>query len=283
MTHQTKGIDLVLGAGGVKGFGHIGVLRALHDLKVEIGSVTGVSVGSLIAAMYTNGLSLDQIFAEMYNGMKNRNDPAILLKTLSFPDPISFMVGGSIDLTVPMREMVARLNLKTNDRLKIVSCDYFRKEPVLFAGENYDLAKAITASCALPTVMRPVWQMSEGGLRLLVDGAVYHYNPTDFCSGEAIVSSFLPATEPTSEWQQPIDLYFHYREMFMPIAGQRRYVDPSRHVVIEVGLPDVAGLNYGLSLAKCQQMEQDGYDRTIKAITAARAAGRLDARLEVTA
>jgi predicted acylesterase/phospholipase RssA len=72
MTHQTKGIDLVLGAGGVKGFGHIGVLRALHDLKVEIGSVTGVSVGSLIAAMYTNGLSLDQIFAEMYNGRRTQ-------------------------------------------------------------------------------------------------------------------------------------------------------------------------------------------------------------------
>src|SRR3990167_2949712 len=115
MTHKTKGIDLVLGAGGVKGFGHIGVLRALRDLKVEISSVTGVSVGSLIAAMYTNGLSLDQIFAEMYDGMKKRNDPTILLKTLSFPDPISFMVGGSIDLTGPMREMVARLNLKTND------------------------------------------------------------------------------------------------------------------------------------------------------------------------
>ena len=48
-------------------------------------------------------------------------------------------------------------------------------------------------------------------------------------------------------------------------------------------VPDVAGLNYGLSLAKCQQMEQDGYDRTIKAITAARAAGRLDAKVEVTA
>lgn len=277
MTHKTKGIELVLGAGGVKGFGHIGVLRALEELKVEIGSVTGVSVGSLIAAMYTNGLTLDQIFAEMYSGLQNRNNPAVLLKTLSLPDPVSFMVGGAIDISGAMREMVARLNLKTNDRLKIVSCDYFRKEPVLFSGGDYDLSLAITASCALPTVLRPVWHNGENGLSLLVDGAVYHYNPTDFCGGEAIVSTFRPATRPTDEWQLPVDLYFHYREMFMPIAGHRRYVDPSKHVVIEVGLEDVAGLNYGLSLAKCREMEQDGYDRTIKMVTEARAAGRLDA------
>jgi len=276
MTQKTKGIDLVLGAGGVKGFGHIGVLRALEELNINVRSITGASVGSLIAVMYTNGLSLDQIFDEMYAGLKNRTDPTILLKTFSLPDPISFMIGGSIDLTGPMREMVKRLNLKTNDRLKIVACDFFRKEPFLFKGD-YDLAKAITASCALPTVMRPVVHVDGGGLKYLVDGAVYHYNPTDYCEGEAIVSSFLPATEMTSEWQQPIDLYFHYREMFMPIAGQRRYVDPSRHVVIEIGLPDVAGLNYGLSLAKCRQMEEDGYQRTIKMVTAARAAGRLDA------
>lgn len=279
MTQNSKGIDLVLGAGGVKGFGHIGVLRALAELKVNLRSVTGVSVGSLIAAMYTNDLTLDQIFDELYTGLQNRNDPAIFLKTFSIPDPISFMVGGSIDLTASMREMVKRLNLKTNARLKIVACDYFRKEPVCFSGD-FDLAKAITASCALPTVMRPVWHLDNqvnGGLRLLVDGAVYHYNPTDFCSGEAIVSSFLPATAPISEWQLPVDIYFHYREMHMPIAGQRRYVDPSVHTVIEIGLPDVAGLNYGLSLEKCREMEQDGYDRTIKMVTAARAAGRLDA------
>lgn len=277
MTQNPKGIELVLGAGGVKGFGHIGVLRALRDLNVPISKVTGVSVGSLVATLYTNDLSLEQIFDEMYQGMRNRNNPTVLLKTLSFPDPVSFAVGGMLDLTVTMREMVERLNLKTNDRLKIVACDIFTHEPHLFSGD-FDLAKAITASCALPSVLRPVWHVEDGAMKLLVDGAVYHYNPVDFCEGEAIVSSFKPATQMPAEVQLPVDLYFHFREMYMPIAGHRRHVDPNHHVVVQVGLPDVAGLNYGLTLEKCRQMEQDGYDATVKAVTAARAAGRLDAR-----
>lgn len=279
MTQQSNGIELVLGAGGVKGFGHIGVLRALRDLKVPVGKVTGVSVGSLVATLYTNGLSLDQIFDEMWQGMLNRKNPTMIMKTLSFPDPISFAVGGMLDLTGPMLEMVNRLNLKPNNNLQIVSCDILTHEPYLFAGESYDLAKAITASCALPTVLRPVWHTEDGGMKLLVDGAVYHYNPIDFCSGEAIVSSFKPASQMPAEIELPIDLYFHFREMYMPLAGHRRHVDPSKHVVVEVGLPDVAGLNYGLTLEKCRQMEQDGYDCTVKAVTAARAAGRLDSRL----
>lgn len=278
MTQATKGIDLVLGAGGVKGFGHIGVLRALKDLKVPLGKVTGVSVGSLVATLYTNGLSLEQIFDEMYQGMLNRKNPTILMHTLTFPDPVSFAVGGMLDLTKPMIEMVERLKLKPNDNLQIVACDILTHEPHLFKGDSYDLAKAITASCALPSVLRPVWHNDEG-MKLLVDGAVYHYNPIDFCEGEAIVSSFRPASKMPEAIELPIDLYFHFREMYMPLAGHRRHVDGSKHVVIEVGLPDVAGLNYGLSLEKCRQMEQDGYDSTIKAITAARAAGRLDGKV----
>src|SRR5580698_2421790 len=100
------GIDIVFGAGGGKGPGEIGAYKALLELGVPIRTITGVSVGNLLAVMATNGMSPDEMAAETLRGITQRNDPALLLKTLTLCDPVSFLVGGPIDLTVPMREMV---------------------------------------------------------------------------------------------------------------------------------------------------------------------------------
>ncbi len=274
-TPHPEGIEVVFGAGGVKGFGHIGLVKALVELKIPVSKVYGVSVGSLVAAMYANGMTTDEMFAEMSNGLKNRNNLSLFVKTLTPADPVSFAVGGPVDLTVPMREMVERLKLKPRPELAIVSCDILRHEPVLFDGEDYDLSKAMVASCALPTVLRPVWHQDGFIPRLLVDGAVYHYNPTDFCRAGAIVSSFKPATMPPSDFQSPIDLYFHLREMYAPIAGHRRYVDPHKNTVVEIGLPDVAGLNFGISDCKARELVEDGYQTAMKVLTEAIAAGKV--------
>ncbi|MBU6452596.1 MAG: patatin-like phospholipase family protein [Cyanobacteria bacterium REEB67] len=280
------GIDIVFGAGGGKGPGEIGAYKALLELGVPIRSITGVSVGNLIAAMATNGMTPDQMADETRRGLNQRNDPALLLKTLTPCDPVSFMVGGPIDMTVPMREMVERLGLKPNNRLQIVACDILTHEPFLFSGENYDLATAMTASCALPSVLRPVWhhgpnQSGDSRLRLLVDGAVYHYNPVDFCQEPAIVFTFRAATEaPRGEdIQSPLDLYFHWREQYLPIAGHRRYVDPVKNVVVEIGLANIAGLNFTASLKHFDEMVEEGYQTTMRIVGEAIKAGRVPSTL----
>lgn len=278
MTLKAEGIELVLGAGGVKGFGHVGVLKALEELRIPVKSVVGVSVGSLVAALYTNGLSPDEIFAEMVRGLGQSDNPNLFVKTLTPCDPVSFMVGGPIDITVPMQEMVDRLGLKPNKQLKIVACDILRHEPVVFEGESYgsfSLAKALTSSCALPTVLRPVWYQDGMLPRLLTDGAVYHYNPTDFCEAGAIVSTFKTVSEMPSEFKSPVDMYFHFREMYAPIAGHRRYVDPQKNVVVEIGLPDVAGLNFGVDHDKCVAMRDEAYKTALAVFVEAIAAGKI--------
>jgi len=282
-SYQVKdGIDIVFGAGGGKGPGEIGAYKALLELGVPIGTITGVSVGNLIAVMATNGISPDDMAAETLRGLRQRNDLGLLIKTFTPGDLISLMVGGPIDMTVPMREMVDRMGLKPNKQLQIVACDFFTKEPFVFTGEDYDLARAMTASCALPTVLRPVWhngpnQSGDSRPRLLVDGAVYHYNPVDFSRQPAIVFTFKAATEQprSGDVQTPLDLYFHWREMYMPIAGHRRHVDPVKNVVVEIGLPNVAGLNFTASLNNFDAMVEEGYQTTLKVVGEAIKAGRI--------
>lgn len=262
-----KDSELVLGAGGIKGFGHIGLAMALIQLKVLIGIVTGVSVGSIIAAFLTNGYSPEQILAIFRNSVRRRFDLSLLLRCLSYTDPVTFMIGGMVDVRAAMEDLVRQYGLKPNANLRIISYDYFRQQPVVFEGEDYDLAEALTASCALPTVLKPSWHQTADGPAVLVDGALYHYNPTDFCNGTAIVSAFRPATAWPAEPMLPIDFYFHMRELFFPIAGHRRYVDREKHVLVEIGLPDVAGLNFGLSDRKCLEMVQDGYETGLRVIS----------------
>src|SRR4051812_12935762 len=42
---------LVLGGGGMRGMAHVGVLRALRTLGIEVDAIVGTSIGALIGAM----------------------------------------------------------------------------------------------------------------------------------------------------------------------------------------------------------------------------------------
>ncbi len=47
-----KTVGLVLGGGGVKGWAHIGVLRALLEANIRIDAIGGTSVGAMVAGLY---------------------------------------------------------------------------------------------------------------------------------------------------------------------------------------------------------------------------------------
>ena len=54
-------LALVLGGGGLRGFAHVGVLKVLEANGIQPDLVVGASVGSLIGALYANGLSAVEI------------------------------------------------------------------------------------------------------------------------------------------------------------------------------------------------------------------------------
>ena len=54
-------IGLVLGGGGARGPAHIGVLKVLHEMRVPIDYVAGTSMGAVIGALFSLGMTPDQI------------------------------------------------------------------------------------------------------------------------------------------------------------------------------------------------------------------------------
>lgn len=57
----TPSIALVLGGGGLRGFAHLGVLRALDEAGIEPDIVVGTSAGAVVGAAYASGLPARQI------------------------------------------------------------------------------------------------------------------------------------------------------------------------------------------------------------------------------
>ena len=54
-------VGLVLSGGGAKGAAHIGVLKALEELKIPIDYVVGTSMGSIMSGLYSVGYTSDEL------------------------------------------------------------------------------------------------------------------------------------------------------------------------------------------------------------------------------
>lgn len=55
------GIGLALSGGGIRGFVHIGILKALEEANIPIEYISGTSMGGVIAAAYASGIPLSVI------------------------------------------------------------------------------------------------------------------------------------------------------------------------------------------------------------------------------
>lgn len=51
----------VLSSGGPRGFAHVGVLKALHELGLRPDLVVGASIGALIGCLYAGGMSITEM------------------------------------------------------------------------------------------------------------------------------------------------------------------------------------------------------------------------------
>lgn len=164
-------IALVLGGGGLKGFAHIGVFRALEELGIVPTVVAGTSIGALIGAAYARGMPVSEM-ADRARALKRRdlfrlNRMGMLLERQHSP---------AIYLEEPLRNVVNSVATeKRFDQLKrtllVNTVDIQRGSQVVWGLpglSDVSIADAVYASCALPGFYPP----GAIGGRLCVDGGV---------------------------------------------------------------------------------------------------------------
>lgn len=190
-------VGLVLSGGGAKGMAHVGVLRALEEMKVPVDMVVGTSAGSAVAALYASGMPVDEI-EQRFIGLdwlaSFRDDPGRVYKPLRRKQsdwrlPLAPGLGISEDGIHVGGGLVTGQNLGfiLNELTRNAALvDDFDKLPIPFRAvatdletgvevviDSGNLADAIRASMSIPGVYAPV----ERGGRLLIDGGVANNLP----------------------------------------------------------------------------------------------------------
>jgi NTE family protein len=171
-------LALVLGGGGLKGFAHIGLLRAFEERGVRPALVAGSSIGALIAAAYATGMSVDDM---------ERRALALTKKDLFRIDRLHMvtkrMLSPSLYLAAPLDALVRDIVPKVTFRslkvpLLVSTVDLERGAQVIWGLpglQDVSVADAVYASCALPGFFPP--RVIDG--RTCVDGGVMDNLPNE--------------------------------------------------------------------------------------------------------
>lgn len=192
-------IGLALGGGGARGAAHIGVLQVLQDMNIPVDYVSGTSMGSIVGALFSIGLSPEEIEREittvdwddLFSDRPNRQERNFRRKQddSSFFLPIEFGIkhkgvvfSSGIIAGQKLGFAFRNPNLYLGGHESFDSLAYpFRPVATdlatgeIFVMERGNLLKAVRASMSIPGVFPPVlWDGHH-----LVDGFLARNLPVD--------------------------------------------------------------------------------------------------------
>ncbi|MDX1802878.1 MAG: patatin-like phospholipase family protein [Alcanivorax sp.] len=162
-----RGLGLVLGGGGARGFAHIGLIRALEQLQMPVDVMGGTSMGAFVSALLACGLNAVEMAQVARDTFVSRN----YLNDYTLPR-VSLIRG---------RKFHQRLLSVFGERdIESLWRSYFCVSSNLTSGEAVvhefgSLATWVGTSMCVPGVAPPVLYEGE----LLCDGGVVDNLPTD--------------------------------------------------------------------------------------------------------
>ncbi|MGG5257791.1 patatin-like phospholipase family protein [Phycicoccus avicenniae] len=172
-------VALALGAGGARGYAHIGALQVIEECGYEVVAVAGTSMGALVGGLHAAG-RLDA-YTEWVTGLTQYDVWRLLdmnlggggaIRAERIFSKVGDILGGALieDCAIPFTAVATDLN----HRREV----WFQRGPV---------ATAIRASVAIPSLVTPI--VVDG--RLLVDGGLM--NPVPIEPTAAVMSDLTVA------------------------------------------------------------------------------------------
>lgn len=235
-------IGLVLSGGGARGISHIGVLKGLEELGVEVSVMAGTSAGSIVGSLYSYGYTPDQIIAEILATKLFRSmRPAWTWTGLLSLEALA----SSIKKLIPENDFSA---LKIP--MTIAATEIRKGRPEYFS--TGELITPLLASCCVPAVFNPI--SINGGL--YVDGGLMDNLPAktirdkcdlligshcNYISGEFDVKNFRSVIE---------------RSLLIAINGNTMISKSLCDILIE---PPGVGSYSGMDIAKAKDLFEAGY------------------------
>ena len=160
---KNKKIGLALGGGAVLGAAHIGVLKALEELKIPIDYIAGTSIGAFVAAFY----AFDKTWKEI-------EEIALKLKWIDISG-LSLSQYGLLSNEKLGELIIEYIGDKKFEQsfipMAMVATDISNGKKVVL--KKGSVAEAAMASTAIPGIFKPL----EIDGKLLVDGGIVENVP----------------------------------------------------------------------------------------------------------
>lgn len=217
-------IGLALGAGGARGFAHIGVLQVLQKKRIPIDCLAGCSMGSLIGALYCTGMDI-HFMEKLALHLKRRH-------WIDFTVPKMGFVSGMKILEM-VRFLTKEMNFEdTKIPFAVVATDVEKGERVVF--REGPIYRAVRASVAIPGIIVPF----RIGDRLLVDGGVMDRVPVSVCremGADLVIAVDVGVVEREVAVKSIIDVFFQTIDIMEREIFKWRILDADLVIRPEVG------------------------------------------------
>ena len=215
-----RGVGLVLGGGGARGFSQIGVIQALRENGIPIDFVGGASMGAIVAAACAKGWDTPTMIALGREAFVDSR--AFREYTLPF---VSLLGGRRLERVT--RKIFGETEIEDLWTPQFsVSCNLTASEAVVH--QRGKLWKAVRASGSLPGVLAPV--LDDG--QLLVDGGVLDNLPGDVMSslsgGPVVVVDVTPEEDLRARCETVPSAWRMFRDRFL--AGE----DPGMPGIVDI-------------------------------------------------
>jgi NTE family protein len=240
-------VGLVLSGGGARGIAHLGVMKALEELGIQINIISGASFGAIVGAFYADGYTPEEIFKIIVEtNLFKMVQPAINWRGLL-----------SLEKSEPLFNQY--LKARTFEELKIpltvVATNVKKgKSKFFYTG---DLLRPVLASSCLPVIFNPV----EIDNKLYIDGGILNNLPVEPLIGhcDKIIGVH---TNPIDAKNKPTNMKAVFERTMMMTINYNVYARKSK---CDVFLEPKTLCRYNVfDFKKGQEIFDIGYEHTIK-------------------
>jgi NTE family protein len=192
-------VGLVLSGGGARGAAHIGVLKALEDMRIPIDVISGTSMGAVVGGLYASGMSVADIeklmtsidWQDAFTDRPSREDLSFRRKQDDTDFPVRLPLGvkgGRVLLPKGLIQGQKLQQILRTATIPVAHVERFDDLPIPFRAlatdletgdavllDQGDLTSSLRASMSIPGVFAPV----EVDGRLLVDGGIANNLPIE--------------------------------------------------------------------------------------------------------
>ncbi|MFZ2100141.1 MAG: patatin-like phospholipase family protein [Oricola sp.] len=180
-------VGVAFGGGGARGLAHIHVIRALDEMGIRPVAISGASIGAIMGAAMSSGMTGEEIRDYVLGMLGNRGEVISRLFRIRPPSMTAALDRGFRIGQFDVQRIVQNFMPPTIPHefsvldipLHVIATDFYGHHETVFS--EGDLWSALAASAAIPALFRPVRR--DG--RIFIDGGIFNPVPYDHILGKA--------------------------------------------------------------------------------------------------